>query len=461
MDTKQNKPKVLVIDDEEIVRVSCLRSLSSEGYDVKTAEGGAPGLAILSKEGFDVVLLDLKMPDMDGIEALCKIKAEWPDTEIIIITGYGTVSSAVQAMKYGAFDYIEKPFTPDALLEVVGKAIERKTLFHKSRQPSHETPVLYMAENMVGGSRQMQQVFRLIAAVAPTDSTVLITGESGTGKELVAKAIHYNSMRREKPFVVVDCGTIPENLMESELFGYMKGAFTGATGNKDGLLKTANGGSIFFDEIGNLNLNTQSKLLRVIQEKEFRPIGAKSAVRVDMRFIAATNSDLDAMVGEGSFREDLFYRLNIFPIALPPLRERKEDIPLLSSHFLRKNNKENIQFSADAMRLLISYDWPGNIRQLENAIERALLLSESDTIRPGHLSFLTRKPPDNVPRTSKELKEMKKDLRTKSIEEVEKAFILNALERNDWNISKAADDVGMQRPNFHALLKKHGITKGE
>ncbi|MDP2167162.1 MAG: sigma-54 dependent transcriptional regulator [Thermodesulfovibrionales bacterium] len=454
-----DRHKILVIDDEEIVRVSCLRSLSAKGYSVKTAKSGTEGLMMLDKSPFDVVLTDLKMPDMDGIEVLTRIKDKSPDTEIIVITGYGTVSSAVQAMKYGAFDYIEKPFTPDALSEVTGRALERRMLFIECRKPV-KTPI-YIADDIIGNSSQIQQVFHSIAVVAPTKSTVLITGESGTGKELVAKAIHFNSTRKDKAFVVVDCGTIPETLIESELFGYVKGAFTGAQGNRDGLLKTAHEGTIFLDEIGNLNLSTQGKLLRVLQENEFRPLGAKYPLKVDLRFIAATNSDLSAMVKSRSFREDIFYRLNVFPITLPSLRNRKEDIPLLSRFFLKKYQKDPLSLSAEAMRLLMAYDWPGNIRELENTIERAALVSGENTIHAEHLSFLIPKTSDDIPRTCKELKEIKKTLRLKSVEELEKAFLLNALERNNWNITKTADDVGMQRTNFHALLKKHGLSKTE
>lgn len=459
-----DKPKILVIDDEEIVRKSCLRTLQPEGYEVSVVQSGIEGLKILEKEGFDLVLIDLKMPDMDGIEVLKRVKEGWPDTEVIIITGYGTVGSAVQAIKLGAFDYLEKPFTPEALLLVVSRAIERKRLILENLKLRQEIGTLYKLENIVGTSKEMQKVFRLIATVAPTGTTVLLTGESGTGKELVARAIHYNSPRKEGPFVVVDCGTIPEGLMESELFGYMKGAFTGATTNKKGLFEIASGGTIFFDEIGNIGLSTQVKLLRVIQEREFRPVGGRDPIKIDIRVIAATNKDLEAMTKEGSFREDLFYRLNIFPIHLPPLRERKEDIPLLSYHFLKRYSeylgKEVTHISAEAMKVLIFYDWPGNVRELENSIHRAILLCNEKTIRPDHLSFLGLKSLEDIPKTSEELKERKKDLRSKSIEEIEKVFILEALKRNDWNITRAAADVGMQRSNFHALLKKYDISKG-
>lgn len=457
------KPTILVIDDEEIVRVSCIRILQPEGYDVKVVKSGIEGLKVIEKENFDLVLTDLKMPDMDGIEVLKKAKEGWPDTEIVVITGYGTVSSAVQAMKFGAFDYLEKPFTPDQLLLVVSRALERKRLIIENLQSRQESISLYRLENIVGTSKEMQKVFQMIATVAPAVTTVLLTGESGTGKELVARAIHYNSPRKEQPFVVVDCGTIPDNLIESELFGYMKGAFTGAVASKKGLLELSDGGTIFFDEIGNLDLSTQAKLLRVIQEKEFRPIGGRESIKVDVRVITATNKNLEYMIKEGSFREDLFYRLNIFPILLPPLRERKEDIPLLSDHFLKRYSeylgKEVNHISADAMKILISHDWPGNVRELENTIHRATLLCMGKTIRPEHLTLLESKSQNEIPKTSEELKERKKDIRSKSIEEIEKAFIFEALKKNNWNITKASVAVGMQRSNFHALMKKYDITK--
>lgn len=457
------KPTILVIDDEEIVRVSCIRTLQPEGYNVKVVKSGIEGLKMIEKENFDLVLTDLKMPDMDGIEVLKKVKEGWPDTEIIVITGYGTVSSAVQAMKFGSFDYLEKPFTPDQLLLVVSRALEKKRLIIENLQSRQESISLYRLENIVGTSKEMQKVFQMIATVAPTITTVLLTGESGTGKELVARAIHYNSPRKEQPFVVVDCGTIPNNLIESELFGYIKGAFTGAIASKKGLLELSDGGTIFFDEIGNLDLSTQVKLLRVIQEKEFRPIGGRESIKVDVRVITAANKNLEYMIKEGSFREDLFYRLNIFPILLPTLRERKEDIPLLSDHFLKKYSeylgKEVNHISADAMKILISHDWPGNVRELENTIHRATLLCMGKTIRPEHLTLLESKSQNEVPKTSEELKERKKDIRSKSIEEIEKAFIFEALKKNNWNITKASVAVGMQRSNFHALMKKYDITK--
>ncbi len=457
--------KILVIDDEEILLKSCSRALEPAGYDVVTAGDAEEGFDLLEKEGFDLVLSDLKMPGMDGLEILRKIKETWPGTEVIIITGHGTVNTAVSAMKYGAYDYIEKPFTPDTLNIIIEKALERKRLYLENIRLKEEIKSHYI-KNIIGKSRAIENVFKLIASVAPTSSTVLITGESGTGKELVARAVHYNSPRSESPFVVVDCGTISETLIESELFGHVKGAFTGATETKKGLIEAADGGTLFLDEIGNLPLSLQAKLLRVLQEKEYRPIGGKTSFTVDIRFITATNRDLKKMVAEETFREDLYYRINIFPIPVPPLRERTDDIPLLSYHFIHTfsselNNDVN-GISAEAMNALVHHDWPGNIRELENTIQRAMLLCEGSLIEPPHITFPEDIESGSIPESVEELKRIKKVLRSKSIENVERSFVMSALERNGWNVSRAAKDVGMQRTNFHALIRKYGIpAKGE
>jgi DNA-binding NtrC family response regulator len=455
--------RILVIDDEDIVLTSCRRILEPEGYFVELAKSGSEALCILSRTGFDLVLTDLKMPDMDGIEVLLGIREQWAELEVIIMTGYGTVSTAVDAMKKGAFDYIEKPFQPDDLMSLVSRALESKKLVLENLSLREELFTHYELTNIVGVSQAMQKVFHLISKVANASSTVLITGESGTGKELVARAIHFNSPRREQPFVVVDCLTIPDTLIESELFGHAKGAFTGAAEKKKGLLESANKGTIFLDEIGNLDISTQAKLLRVLQEREFRSLGEKKPTHVDIRFISATNKNLLDMTKEGTFREDFFYRLNIFPIHIPPLRERKEDIPHVAYHFLQKYSEElgkNVtHITAEAMRSLIAFDWPGNVRHLENIMQRALIMCQGKTLRPEHFSSFLEASAEGVPMTVHELKETKKKLRHKSVEKVEIAFLVEALKRNHWNISKAASDVKMQRTNFHALLKKYNITK--
>ena len=458
-----DKSTILVIDDEEIVRVSCIRILSPEGYAVETADSGPEAFRMLKKKTYDLVITDLKLPDIDGIEVLKRVKEEWPDTDVVIMTGYGTVKTAVRAIQIGAFEYIEKPFIPEELLAVVSKALIRKRLSHEQRPVHGEIPSHYELGNIVGASQALQKIFHLIARVAATGSTVLITGESGTGKELVAKAIHFNSPRKDQPFVVVDCTAIPSALIESELFGHAKGAFTGAYERKKGLLETANGGTLFFDEIGNIDVTVQAKLLRVLQEKEFRPIGEKKTVKVDIRFISATNKDLRAMTREGSFREDFFFRLNIFPIHIPPLRERREDIPALVSHFLerysRELSKDVHHISAEAMRLLIGYDWPGNVRELENVIHRAIILCQDRKILPAHIEpTISTAGQHEVPHTLADLKKKKNALRRKSVEEIEKGFVTEALRRSNGNISKAAAEVGMQRTNFHALMRKYRIS---
>ncbi|RPH95912.1 MAG: AAA family ATPase, partial [Lysobacterales bacterium] len=322
----------------------------------------------------------------------------------------------------------------------------------------------YRFENIIGDSAAMQAVFRLVARRAPTNSTVMLRGESGTGKELIARAIHYNSLRKEQPFVPVDCTSLSESLLESELFGHVKGSFTGAIANKKGLFETADGGTLFLDEIGNITLSTQAKLLRFIEEREFKAVGDTRTQKVDIRLITATNKDLEGMVADGEFREDLYYRINIFPIEIPPLRGRRDDIPVLANHFLKQICKEMSQpaseFSPGALNLLMNHDWPGNVRELENVVERAVILAGGDVIRQGHLVDIMGMLPQidlDVPRTSEELKQLKKTVRQKSVESVEKQFVLGALKRNGWNVTRAAEETGMQRSNFQALMAKYDI----
>jgi DNA-binding NtrC family response regulator len=461
--------RILVIDDEEIVCLSCQRILTEEGYEVQTRLNGPEGVRLLAEEPFDAVIVDLKMPGMSGIEVLQAIKLDHPHIPVIMITGYATVESAVEAMKSGAFDYLPKPFTPDEVAVVVKKALEARSMMLENLYLRGEIQAKYGFENIIGTSKKMQEIYRLIAKVAPTNSTVLITGESGTGKELIARAIHYDSQRKDRQFVPVDCAVLSETLLESELFGHVKGSFTGAIVTKPGLFEVADGGSLFLDEIGNISLAMQSKLLRFIQEREFTPVGGTKLKKVDVRVIAATNSDLQEKIKEGSFREDLFYRLNIVPISLPPLRERKEDIPLLAMHFLKKYcqemGKNPKAFSQMAMEILIRYPWPGNVRELENFVERAVVMTEEDTILPQHLPHSMGERSEGisfaVPKTNEELRELKRHLRDKAVEETERLFVLNALNRNDWNITRSAKDVGMLRPNFQALMRKHNIRSAE
>jgi DNA-binding NtrC family response regulator len=366
-------------------------------------------------------------------------------------------------MKLGAFDYLPKPFDPEELELVVARALERRQLLQENISLKSEASARYSFENIIGSSPPMQQVYRLVARCSPTNSTVLLRGESGTGKELIARAIHYNSLRKDRPFVTVDCASLSENLLESELFGHVKGSFTGAVSNKAGLLDTADG-TLFLDEIGNISLSTQAKLLRFIQERTFKAVGDTRERTVNIRLITATNKDLEGMVASGDFRDDLYYRINIFPIEIPPLRERQDDIPALAFHFLKQFGKEMDrkvgEFSSAAMNLLQNHDWPGNVRELENVIHRAVILTSDDTIRQAHLVNIIDMMPRidlDVPRTSDELKQFKKIARQKSVENIEKLFILGALKRNDWSVTKAAEETDMQRSNFQALMKKYDI----
>ena len=461
--------RILVVDDESIVCESCQRILEGEHYEVETALSGQEAFQKMRENVFDVVITDLKMPIVDGMDVLKHVRKEYPDTIVIMITGFSTVETAVEAMKLGAFDYIPKPFTPDEVSIVVKKALEKRSLQIENLYLRRELQEKYGFQNIIGKSKKMQEIYRIIAKVAPAESTVLIYGQSGTGKELVARAIHFNSMRRDKQFVPVDCAVLSENLLESELFGHVRGSFTGAVTTKPGLFEIADGGTVFLDEIGNISLAIQAKLLRVLQEREFTPVGGTKAKKVDIRLIAATNKDLEKMIEEKIFREDLYYRLNILPIHLPPLRERPEDIPLLAYHFLKKFSEEMGKtikgFSPEAMERLIRYPWPGNVRELENVIERSAVMADEEMVRPEHLILPKDKEKGEVeiqvPLTSDGLKELKKHLREKAVEDIEKAFVLTALERNNWNVTRASEEVGMLRPNFQALMRKYSLRAKE
>jgi DNA-binding NtrC family response regulator len=462
-------PRILVVDDEMIVCESCQRILEEEGYEVDISLSGREAFEKMKRNPFDIVITDLKMPGIDGMEVLRTFRRDYPDAIVIMITGFSTVETAVEAMKLGAFDYIPKPFTPDEVSVVVKKAIEKKSLMLENIYLRQELQEKYGFHNIVGKSKKMQEIYRVIAKVASTDSTVLIYGQSGTGKELIARAIHFNSPRREKQFVPVDCAVLSENLLESELFGHVRGSFTGAISTKPGLFEVADGGTVFLDEIGNISLAIQAKLLRVLQEREFTPVGGTKAKRVDIRLIAATNKDLEKMIKEESFREDLYYRLNIVPVHLPSLKERQEDIPLLAVHFLRKYSEEMGKtikgFSPEAMEKLVNYGWPGNVRELENVIERMVVMIEDEMVRPEHVILPGQQEKedweDHIPVTSEELKEIKKVLREKAVEDVERIFILKALERQNWNVTRAAEEVGMLRPNFQALMRKYNLKVRE
>jgi DNA-binding NtrC family response regulator len=457
--------RILIVDDEEIVIKSCLRILAGDEFQVESVQDGREALKKIEENPYDVVILDIMMPTIDGLEVLRRVKETHPNVDVIMITGLSQVDTAVQAMKLGAFDYISKPFEPDELKLVVYRALERRRLLQENFTLRSEVSSKYRFENIIGLSPQMQAVYRLIAQCAPTSSTVLITGESGTGKELIARAIHYNSLRKDKPFVAVDCNALSENLLESELFGHVKGAFTSAVVNKKGMFEVADSGTLFLDEIGNISMSIQAKLLRVLQEREFRAVGDTRTQTANFRLVTATNKDLKAMVAAGTFRDDLYYRVNIFPVHAPALRERKGDIPALAYHFLKvfgaELGKKITDISDGALSTLTNYGWPGNVRELENVVYRAAILTGDSVVRQAHLVNIidSSQPPADlaVPRTGDELKRVKKAAREKSVEDIEKQFVLEALRRNDWNVTKSAEETGMQRPNFQALMKKYTI----
>jgi len=458
-------PRILTVDDEQVVCESIRRVLSEEGYDVATSTSSRGGLEMLRKEHYDLLLVDIKMPEMDGIELLKAARDVSPDTEVVIITGYATIETAVEAIKLGAFDYLEKPVSPPQLLVAAARALERKQLVDLTRRLRSELESRHRIGNVICSSPPMRKVMQLVSRVAPTNSTVLITGETGTGKDVIARAIHYNSARKDGPFVVADCASLSESLLESELFGHVRGAFTGAVKDRKGLAESARGGSLFLDEISTISPQIQGSLLRLLQEREIRPVGSDKPVSVDVRLIAATNRDLQELVDEGTFREDLYYRLSVFTIRLPALRERPEEIPLLAHHFIQSFSGEFSKpidsITPRAMAVLEAHEWPGNVRELEHVIERAVLLADGRTIDVDAIPTggeLTGTLWGDVPDDAATLTERKQELRATAVERVERLFVLKALRRAGWNVSQAARDVGMARPNLHALMRKHGIT---
>jgi len=448
-----DKASILIIDDDDAILDSCNQVLQKDGYDVKTAKDGEKGLKTFKKELYHVVILDVMLPGMGGMEVLAKIKGENPETPVVIITGFGSIESAVEAIKQGAFEYLTKPFTPEELRVSIKKAFESRKKYFEGIYLREELEKITGLDMVVGKSDIMKNVMDIVRRVSPSDSTVLITGESGTGKELIAREIHNHSLRRNAPFVVVDCGALVETLFESELFGHVKGSFTGATVTKHGRFEVANGGTIFLDEISNITLNIQAKLLRVIQEREVTRIGSSKSIKVDVRILAATNEDLTQCVQQGKFREDLFYRLSVVPIHLPPLRERKGDIPSLVDHFLMKYNKRAKKqinsMNHDVLKALMEYEWPGNIRELENTIERAVVLSKNDEIKPEDLVY------HGISSGSSFLTPMGGKYR--SLEEIEKEYIRAVLRAHQWNKSHAANILGIDRKTLLNKIKKYEI----
>ncbi|MBI5048306.1 MAG: sigma-54-dependent Fis family transcriptional regulator [Deltaproteobacteria bacterium] len=469
------KEKILIVDDEKGIRDFLEIMLKKEGYKVASVSSGEEALKLTGQTSYELVISDIRMKGMDGVELLKKVKEINPDTIVLMITAYASVDTAIDAMKAGAYDYITKPFKIDEVKHIIKNALDRKRLETENILLKKELKSRYGFANLIGTSRKMLEVYEIIKRVSDTKTNILITGESGTGKELVARAIHYEGSRKDKPFVPINCGAIPENLLESELFGHQKGAFTGAIANKSGLFEMANGGTIFLDEITELPIQLQVKLLRVIQERNFRRVGGVEDISVDVRIIAASNKEIGKEVKEGRFREDLFYRLNVIPIHMPSMRERQDDIPILSRHFLEKYCKElgkDIKkISGEAMEFLVKYPYPGNIRELENIIERAVALEPTDIILPESLPEYIRKVEGRRLVVEADTKESGKALShppllefhpdgldfEKTVGDFEKAIVLRALENSNGVKKKAAEMLKISFRSFRYLLQKYGI----
>ncbi len=439
---------ILVVDDEEIVRSSLVDWLREDGYHAEAASDGFEALQKLKERPWDIALVDLKMPKMDGLELMERMKEVDPDIQVIIITAYATVHTAVQAMKKGAYDYLVKPFNPEEISLLIERLIQSKELAREVSFLRKELTKQYRFHDLVSKSPKMQQVFEFARTVAKSNSNILILGESGTGKELLARAIHNESPRANGPFVAVSCVALPETLLESELFGHEKGAFTDAITQKKGKFELAHGGTLFLDEIGDISPKLQLALLRVLEEREFTRVGGTQPIRVDVRIIAATNRDLKRAVDEGQFRDDLYYRLNVISIKIPPLRERREDIPLLAQHFVEKFNielgKRVERISEEAMKKLMAYHWPGNVRELENVIERAMVITKGSVIRPEEIQLPTEETPP---------------VEDKSLRAVERAHILRVLEENNWNVQRSAQILGIDRVTLYNKMKRYGIKR--
>jgi DNA-binding NtrC family response regulator len=456
------KAKILVADDEVKIRDYFSDVLRHEDFEVDTAQNGELAIELIDKDFYDIALIDLNMPKIDGMSVLKYIAEHSQGTIGIILTGYATIRNAVEAMKSGAYDYLAKPVKMEEVLMVIGRALEFRDIKRENQALKNQLKKKYRFENFIGDSIQMNKVFRVIEKVADTDSTILILGESGTGKELVAKAIHYNSARRDKPLIPVNCGAIPEELLESELFGHEKGAFTNAIRTRIGRFELSNGGTIFLDEIGEMSPHLQVKLLRILQEQEFERVGGTKTIKCDIRVIAATNKNLDKLVENGGFREDLYYRLKVIPILIPPLRERRSDIPLLVHHFLEnisKLRKKKIKtISKDILKAFIEYDWPGNVRELENIIERMVILSEGDELTVHDL-------PEKIAQKHHEEDIIEPSISEEgfslnnAINEYERLLIVRALEKSNWVKNRAAKILNMNRTTLVEKIKKQGIER--
>jgi DNA-binding NtrC family response regulator len=453
-----DQPKhLLLVEDETSLRQAIAEQLADRGYQVEQAESGEAAMARLADFAYDVIVSDLRLPGIDGSAVIESAVERYPDIIAIVITGYGTVKDAVEAIKRGAWDFVNKPFQMDELLHVLDSAHEQRRLKSENAYLRAQLEERYRFGGIVGKSRPMARLFQLLETVAPTNSTILITGETGTGKEVVARAIHHNSPRRQQRFVALNCSAIPETLLEAELFGHVRGAFTGAVGNRQGRMEQAHRGTLFLDEVGTMSAALQMKLLRVLQEREFERVGDSHTIKVDVRVIAATNSDLGRMVSDGQFREDLYYRLNVIPVQLPPLRERKEDIPLLVQHFLERfaTGRPAITVSQEAMRRLMSYSWPGNVRQLENAIERAVAFSGArPQIDVGDLPLEVQQVEEPALAWPVTLPEEGLDLDA-FIASIEHQLIQRSLERTGGNKGQAARLLNLKRTTLVEKLKRH------
>jgi two-component system, NtrC family, nitrogen regulation response regulator NtrX len=448
------KARVLIVDDEDAVRASLRMIFEYEGYDVLVAGNGPVGLKMAERDAPDLILLDVKMPQMDGIDVLKQLKAAHPDVPVVILSGHGTVQTAVEATKLGAYDFIEKPPESERILLVARNALQQKRLGDENRRLKLTFDERY---RIIGPSAALEKVAEAIKRAAPTSATVLIMGESGSGKELVARAIHRNSLRHDEAFVQVNCAAIPDELIESELFGHEKGSFTGAAEKQIGKFELAHKGTLFLDEVGDMSLRTQAKVLRALQEGELERIGSQKTIQVDVRVVAATNKDLEKAIEEGAFREDLYFRLSVIPIRVPPLRERPDDILALVQFFVERMTAEGEarrkSFSPEALEMLKSHPWRGNVRELKNTVERLLIMVEGDQIRPEHLAEVLRRPGDMgaLPGGAGSLRDFK--------ESAERTFIVQKLRDNDWNISATAQAIGTPRSNLYKKLEAYGITQ--
>jgi DNA-binding NtrC family response regulator len=452
-ENNMKKPSILLIDDDDSLRRVMEFTLTEAGYKVQTAASGEEGLRLFEKDSFDVVMTDITMPGMSGMEVMKAVHRKEASLPVIIITAYGTVESAVEAMKQGAFDYVSKPVSRDELRLTLQKALKLRKLERECVELRAEVTDRYRFESMIGCSEKIREVIEMAGRVAASDASVLITGETGTGKELLARGIHYNSRRAEGPFVAVNCAAIPENLIESELFGHVRGSFTGAVKDREGKFEQANGGTLFLDEISELRVDLQAKILRALQEREVDRVGGSKPIPVDVRIIAATNREIEQSVKEGTFREDLYYRLSVITLNMPPLRERRDDIPLLVNYFLSKFNREReVSMDADALTVLVSYGWPGNVRELENVIERASVLRRGDVITKTEL-------PDKLTREKRGVEDVILNLPDEgiSLEDLEKSLIVKALDKYKGNQTRAAEYLHITRPTLIYRMEKYGL----